>query len=117
MVGLDCYRSADLNVQTRSRNLGARDLKKVGLPITQVGNGLLLQQHALAVLQVQLHFARELGDGNENLRGRAHQLDNVQPRNRGRTEADHPEENAVTAWPQPAPLVPGQCQSRRPGTE
>src|SRR5665213_3572783 len=89
LTGADYYDRAYINMNTTNRNLGTRKVEKVGLPVTEVGNGLLFDQLALAVVQVQFHFAWDLW--YEDRRRRANEVYHVQPRARACTEADHPE--------------------------
>src|SRR6266851_662172 len=49
-----------------SSNLGTGQVKKIDLSVTQAA--------CLVVVQVQLHFARKLGNGDEDRRSRAHQV-------------------------------------------
>ena len=75
MIGPDLYDTANLNMRAGSRHLGTAEVEKIGLPITQVGNALLLYQVALTIVQVQLDCARELRD--EDWWRRAHEVYHV----------------------------------------
>src|SRR5262249_19795948 len=89
LIGRHFDDAADLYVRATGRHVRTKGVQEIGLSVAQVGDGFLFDQLALAVVQIQLHLARDLRD--ENGWRRPHQIDDIQASRPRHTKADHPE--------------------------